>query len=510
MLPWLRSPIQSSFLLLWLTMVFMPAPEAPAATPKTLEQWIEVVERAEARGQEEWAVLVHDMATSQTIFAHHPQRRLIPASNRKIATFGLALETLGPDHVFRTEFGLAQPHTYGNVHYHGDLVLQSAGDPSLDNPYLGTTLNPADLFTSWARKLRDEVGIVYVHGDLVINASAFGAEQNQFPEAWDSRHRSYAYAPVPTALAISQNLIRATVRASSAGKPGSIELWPPAPDLRTINRTRTFAKERPGISMAFNGDSSELILKGGVRIKEKMEVAQIPLPHPLEISSRLMAQAIETAGVRLTGEVRIEFDPAKATETLDHLVGWHESPKLNAILMPMMLRSNNFIAEQVWRAAAARVRPGADCAATREVELEWYRRNNIGWIEPGFDGSGLSLKNRVAPVEMVALLETILKSAHRDLLLESLPVAGVSGTLRHRSYGNGGGRVVAKTGTLAGTSALSGFILDATGQPRWSFSVIGNGKGNVNGRLSTRIRELIALVVDKFDEETAEPKAASL
>ena len=40
------------------------------------------------------------------------------------------------------------------------------------------------------------------------------------------------------------------------------------------------------------------------------------------------------------------------------------------------------------------------------------------------------------------------------------------------------GRVLAKTGSIAGVSALSGYVLDNQGRVRFAFSVIGNGLRN--------------------------------
>ena len=75
------------------------------------------------------------------------------------------------------------------------------------------------------------------------------------------------------------------------------------------------------------------------------------------------------------------------------------------------------------------------------------------------DGSGVSLYNYVSP----RLLLEYLKYAyyHRDIFLpfyDSLPIAGIDGTLKHRmkktpAYRN----VRAKTGSVTGVSSLAGY-----------------------------------------------------
>jgi serine-type D-Ala-D-Ala carboxypeptidase/endopeptidase (penicillin-binding protein 4) len=75
------------------------------------------------------------------------------------------------------------------------------------------------------------------------------------------------------------------------------------------------------------------------------------------------------------------------------------------------------------------------------------------------DGSGLSRQNLAAPVTLVSLLKLMRSSPNYAQFYASLPTAGVSGTLRNR-FGNTvvQGRVHAKTGTLTGVRALSGYL----------------------------------------------------
>lgn len=469
-----------------------------AAAPTT-QDWLAKTHQGEQNLHERWSVLVRDLDTSRVVFSYSPDRRLVPASNRKIATFAVALDLLGPDHRFKTELGLSSPHPYNAAHYHGDVVLRATGDPTLDNPYLNISLNPAALFKEWARKLRLEEGVAYVHGDLVIDATEFGFEQNAYPAVWDGRHRDNAYAVVPSALAVSQNLLRATVMPTRVGKAGAVELAPAGMGVRTINRTITTARSRQGVSMAFNDDASEIVLNGGVSARSSAEVAAVPMPKPLDMIAGAMRQALTDAGVRLIGKVRIECDPARAQRILK-VVASRESPTLNQILAPMMLHSNNFIAEQVWRAAVSRVRRGAGLDDARRIELDCYKRHGLPWIQPGYDGSGLSSRDLMSANELVAIVDMLYRSPNRELLLGSLPVAGESGTLRHRSYGRSEGRVIAKTGTLDGACALTGFVLNARHDPKYVFSIVGNANRNTDGRLSSRITELLTILIRQLDE----------
>jgi D-alanyl-D-alanine carboxypeptidase/D-alanyl-D-alanine-endopeptidase (penicillin-binding protein 4) len=90
------------------------------------------------------------------------------------------------------------------------------------------------------------------------------------------------------------------------------------------------------------------------------------------------------------------------------------------------------------------------------------------------DGSGLSRYNLLTPELLVGLLNRMLQSPHRELWITSLPVAGQSGTLAGTLQDPAlRGNVYAKTGTLSGIRALSGYLLEPGGEPV-TFSILLN------------------------------------
>lgn len=75
------------------------------------------------------------------------------------------------------------------------------------------------------------------------------------------------------------------------------------------------------------------------------------------------------------------------------------------------------------------------------------------------DGSGLSRRNVATPRALVTTLRAMYYAPGKDVFYASLPVAGMSGTLRNRMKGTPAqGTVYAKTGTLRSVRALSGYL----------------------------------------------------
>lgn len=89
------------------------------------------------------------------------------------------------------------------------------------------------------------------------------------------------------------------------------------------------------------------------------------------------------------------------------------------------------------------------------------------------DGSGLSDLDRLTASALVTLLEAGLAQGElRDAFIQSLAVAGVSGTLQDRMERlPARGQVIGKTGTTRTASALSGFVRD-----RYVFAILQNGR----------------------------------
>ena len=103
--------------------------------------------------------------------------------------------------------------------------------------------------------------------------------------------------------------------------------------------------------------------------------------------------------------------------------------------------------------------------------------NSLGVDTNGYrmrDGSGLSRNNLATPRTLVTTLRAMYHSRAHDVFLASLPVAGVSGTLKNRLQKTSAqGTVRAKTGTLRGVKALSGYM-DHPEYGTLVFSIIAN------------------------------------
>lgn len=113
------------------------------------------------------------------------------------------------------------------------------------------------------------------------------------------------------------------------------------------------------------------------------------------------------------------------------------------------VRSNNYYADTLLRHI------GGQQAVKKVLAELGVSPNSFRQV----DGSGLSRRNVATPRSLVTTLRSMYYVPNKDVFYASLPVAGITGTLRSRMKGTPAqGTVSAKTGTLRGVRALSGYM----------------------------------------------------
>jgi serine-type D-Ala-D-Ala carboxypeptidase/endopeptidase (penicillin-binding protein 4) len=146
------------------------------------------------------------------------------------------------------------------------------------------------------------------------------------------------------------------------------------------------------------------------------------------------------------------------------------SQPTDSLLRPMMYNSDNFFAEQL----LLMVSEEKTGVFNDEVIIDTVTsrlKNKVVWV----DGSGLSRYNLFSPDAFVELLDSMRTEFGMERVKAIFP-SGDSGTLKNY-YVSDNGRIYAKTGSMSGVLALSGFLY-AKNKRLLIFSVLVN---NYNG-----------------------------
>lgn len=168
-----------------------------------------------------------------------------------------------------------------------------------------------------------------------------------------------------------------------------------------------------------------------------------------------------------------------------------ESPPMSVLVRLTNKESDNFFAEtllkDIGRDASGVGTTTAGVAAVRRFA------SSVGARVSLIDGSGLDHGNRAAPRDVVKLLLAERTRPEFSALYASLPIAGVDGTIYNRMRsGPAKRRCRAKTGSLIGVSALSGYCTTISGR-QIAFSFLMNGISTTYARrLQDRMAQAIA------------------
>jgi D-alanyl-D-alanine carboxypeptidase/D-alanyl-D-alanine-endopeptidase (penicillin-binding protein 4) len=166
-----------------------------------------------------------------------------------------------------------------------------------------------------------------------------------------------------------------------------------------------------------------------------------------------------------------------------------ESPPMSTLARITNKESDNFFAETLLK-DLGRETIGSTAGGVRTLRTF---ATGAGAKVQLIDGSGLDHSDRAAPRDVVRLLLSEQKNREFPALLASLPIAGVDGTIHDRMRSGPAHRNCrAKTGSLIGVSALSGYCTSRSGH-QVAFSFLMNGISVSHARrLQDRMAQAIA------------------
>ncbi|MDX6667227.1 MAG: hypothetical protein QOK04_607 [Solirubrobacteraceae bacterium] len=209
---------------------------------------------------------------------------------------------------------------------------------------------------------------------------------------------------------------------------------------------------------------------------------------PATFAAARLIDALKRLGVRVSQSAR-EGATAPGARELARV----DSPDMATLVRLTNRFSDNFFAETLLKGLGARFAGAGTTTAGAAVVKSQLR--GFGLSARVIDGSGLSFADSTSPRTLVRFLVAVRHSSADAAFERSLSVAGRNGTLAGRMNGTtAAGRCRAKTGTLPGVSALSGYC-DARGGHAIAFSLLMNG---VSVSAARGLQDSMAIAVARY------------
>lgn len=160
----------------------------------------------------------------------------------------------------------------------------------------------------------------------------------------------------------------------------------------------------------------------------------------------------------------------------------------------MMLRSDNFLAEQMLYMAAVQRKAGSieSYITSMKTGDMKFTPDSLIWV----DGSGLSRYNMFTPRSLVSILHETYLTSPWPTIEVIFPIGGVSGTIRSW-YSAETPYVFAKTGTLRHNHCLSGFLKTKSGKTL-IFSFMNNHFTRSNAEIKQAMQTLLESIRDSY------------
>ncbi|MFM0394422.1 D-alanyl-D-alanine carboxypeptidase/D-alanyl-D-alanine endopeptidase [Paraburkholderia phytofirmans] len=399
------------------------------------------------------SVVVEKVGDRTPILALNAGKPMMPASTMKLVTTYSGLSILGPDYRWKTS-AYADGTIDANGVLHGNLYIQGTGDPKLV---------PEELI-DLVQKIH-KAGINGIDGALVLDKRYFDPSTRDLPPFDDDATAPYNVGPDPLLYAFKS--LSFTLTPSPDGSV-AIDVLPALAQLQIDNQMHAVngpcrgdaASVSPSVTPQPNGTvvasfSGDYSMRCGPRT---INVAV--LDHSAFFAGGFLALWQQTGGT-FSGATREGAVPVGAK-----LIATHQGPVLSDIVRDINKFSNNTMARNLFLTigAAEEKGPATTAKSARAIQA-FLRRDSVDMEYLTLDnGSGLSRDEHVTALSLADLLQRANASPVAQVFVESLPIAGVDGTMRNRLTNQGaGGNAHIKTGTLRDVRAIAGYVASADG-----------------------------------------------
>ena len=383
----------------------------------------------------------------------------IPASTMKLLTAVAASASLGDEFKYQTKVLAKTPIQDGKID--GDVYIVFSGDPTLSSEDIKS------LFSQLQQQ-----GLTLITGNIYLVGEEYEL-QHAPGRVWDDLGICYS-APVSSFI-INDNCFKAQFLPKLADDAGEVKIVGSEPVAIESRAIFDKSLQQPICDLTLARLENNHFRLDGCYPGSKPLKLNIAITDPARFAKDKLTQIVNKSKIALRGQVLL----ANQRPASSLLIAEHQSAPLTDLIATMLLKSDNLIADSLLKRLGQQVygAPGTFSNGSAAMKLILIQQGVDLSGAHIVDGSGLSRYNLLSANQLAEVLALVRDNSAYRHIINSLPVAGESGTLKYRKgYLNVSlkGKVLAKTGSMLGVSNMAGFIKDGD-KIAATFVVLQNG-----------------------------------
>ncbi len=443
-----------------------------------------------------WGVVIQSLQTGEYFFKRNEDKLFIPASNMKLFTTAAGLLTLGSD--FRYETPIYSSGEIDGSLLRGDLIIQGSGDPTISGRFYNNDIY--SVFKQWADSL-SEMGIDEIAGNIIGDDNSF--EDRGLGSGWSWDYESSWFAAPSSAVSFNDNCIDITVVYDKNEHTSKIKIAPSTSYVILLNNVKVVSPDSvTSIDVYRERGTNVINVFGTIREGTDTVKSFCTINNPTQYSMVILKDVLEERGISVRG-YPMDIDDISGIVDYSRMkkLFTHYSVSLKDIVKAINKSSQNFYAEQLLKTIGLEIKNYGSYENGVEACKEVFEKMGINPESMVMvDGSGLSRLNLVTPKQIIALLTYMYNNGQYVPFYNSLPIAGVDGTMARRlKNSRAEGRIRAKTGFLGFARSLSGYAITADNEPV-VFTMVANNF-NVPVKLAENIQDLVCLRLANFSRK---------
>ena len=407
------------------------------------------------------SIMIKDINSGEVIYSYDADREVIPASILKTVTTSAALEILGEDFRYETAI-MYDGQINGNV-LNGNIYIHGSGDPTLGSIEMETERD--EKIKEWIAAIK-ETGIKTIVGAVIADESIFDTEGISMK--WLREDLGSYYGQGCYGINIYDNRFSLFLNTGKTGSKPSIERCDPDMPLIHFHNYLTTANENEDSTYIVGLPySNERYLYGIVPAKRSAHKINGDIPDPALFMAEYLTNLLNNEQITVIGS-------PTCYRLLSQRGIWNKQErklitKTYSLPLKDIVRITNHVSSNLY--ADALLKTIGLKYESDKIESSFGKGIKIlnkHWEDKGFntshlwmfDGSGLAPTDKVTATFMCELLSYMAtKSAVSKTFVESIPLAGIDGTVKNFLRDSKlQGKVRLKSGSMSRVRSYTGYL----------------------------------------------------